>query len=85
MTIKQQARLGLFHIEEAILEGLFQANDEYTSVADISRKIGIDQFYHKYSWIVAPILDKLAQAGQIVGTRTTGWKLSDQERHRRTE
>lgn len=87
MTPKQQARLGLFHIEEAILEVLFQANDEYTPAADIARKIGITQSYDQYSWIVAPILNKLAEDGRveprIVGTQKRGWKLSERERNRR--
>ena len=89
MTPKQLARLGIFHIEEAILEVLFQATDEYTLAADISRKIGIAQSYDQYSWIVAPILDKLAEEGRveprIVGTQKRGWKLTDRERNRRAD
>ena len=34
MTSKQLTRIGLFHIEEAILDTLFQAGDEYVRAAD---------------------------------------------------
>ena len=37
MTAKQLTRIGLFHIEEAILDTLFQAHGGYVRVADISR------------------------------------------------
>ena len=40
MTSKQMARLGVFHIEEAILETLFQADDEYMTGARIARALG---------------------------------------------
>ena len=29
MTVKQLTRIGVFHIEEVILDTLFQVNDEY--------------------------------------------------------
>ena len=40
MTPKQMARIGLSHLEEAILDTLFQAGDTYISPTDISHKIG---------------------------------------------
>ena len=46
MTPKQMARLGVFHIEEAILEVLFQADDEYVRAVNISRTLGI-KFWDK--------------------------------------
>ena len=41
MTAKQLARVGIFHIEKAILDTLFQANDTYVRAADIARDLGI--------------------------------------------
>ena len=38
MTPKQQAQLGVSHIEEAILETLFEADDEYVRGVDIARE-----------------------------------------------
>ena len=85
---KKQARLGVFHIEEAILEVLFQANDEYTSAVDISRKIGIKP-WDPYDWLIGIILRKLEQDGRaeprVIGTQRKGWKLTDRERNRRAD
>lgn len=41
VTAKQLARIGIFYIEEAILETLFQAHGEYIRAADLSRSLGI--------------------------------------------
>lgn len=43
MTIKQLVRIGVFHIEEAILEILFQAGGEYRSAVDIAQTCGLSQ------------------------------------------
>ena len=65
MTAKQLTRIGVFHIEEAILDTLFQANNEYVRSADISRAIGIKS-WDNYDWIVGRILrSKLEKDGRV--------------------
>ena len=41
MNAKQLTRIGIFHIEEAILNTLFQADSEYVRGVDISRACGL--------------------------------------------
>ena len=89
MTPKQQARLGVFHIEEAILDTLLQVNDTYMRGARIAQDLGI-QFWDQGDWIISSILYKLEEDGRVearydAGGRRRGWKLSDRERHRRTD
>ena len=89
MTPKQQARVGVFHIEEAILETLFQADDGYVRLVDIARELGI-QSWNESEWIVASIVYRLEEDGRVearydAGGRRTGWKLSERERDRRTD
>ena len=89
MTPKQMARLGVFHIEEAILDPLFQADNGYVRFVDIARELGIKS-WKQSEWIVASILYKLDEDDRIetrydAGGRRTGWKLSDRERDRRTD
>lgn len=90
MTAKQLTRIGLFHIEEAILEILFQARSTYMRAADIPHELGISQSYDKTSWIVAPILYKLEEDGRVESRRSesgrrTGWKLTTREYNRRAD
>ena len=89
MTPKQQARLGVFHIEEAILDTLFQANNTYVRLVDIARELGI-QSWNESEWIVASIVYRLEEDGRVearydAGGRRTGLKLSDRERDRRSD
>ena len=89
MTAKQLTRIGVFHIEEAILDTLFQANDEYMRIADITRAIGIKS-WDKYDWIVGRVLRKLEADGRVEarlnesGNRT-GCKLTPFEKNRRAD
>ena len=90
MTAKQLARIGVFHIEEAILDTLFQADDEYTRSADISRAIGIKS-WDNYDWIVGRILrSRLEKDGRVEAQlsesgQKTGWKLTTREYNRRAD
>lgn len=89
MIAKQLARIGVFHLEEAILETLFQADDEYVRAVDIARAIGIKSF-DNYDWIVAILLLKLKEDGRVearsdAGGRRTGWKLTTREMSRRAD
>ena len=89
MTPKQFARIGVFHLEEAILEVLFQADSEYVRAADITRDIGIKSFDNP-DWIVAILLGKLEEDGRVESRRSergtrTGWKLTVREYNRRAD
>ena len=86
MTAKQLTRIGVFHIEEAILETLFHAEIKYTRAADIARAIGLKSF-DQYDWIIAILLSKLEEEGRVEARveihnqkeRKTGWKLTSIE------
>lgn len=89
MTAKQLTRIGLFHIEEAILDTLFQAGDEYVHAADIARTLGLKS-WDESDWIVAVLLYKLdedrrVEARRDMRGRRTGWKLTTRERNRRAD
>ena len=89
MTAKQLTRIGVFHIEEAILNTLFQANDTYVRAADIARDLGLKS-WDEGDWIVAAILYKLDADGRVearrdTGGRRTGWKLTPLENSRRAD
>ena len=90
MSAKQLARIGLFHIEEAILETLFHAGGEYVRAADISRALGISQSWNDSDWIVSSILykleeDKRVESRMSTSGQRTGWKLASIENNRRTD
>ena len=89
MTAKQLTRIGVSYIEEAILDTLFQADDEYTRGADITRVIGIKS-WDNYDWIVTNILPKLEEEGRVEARRradgkNAGWKLTTREHNRRAD
>ena len=90
MTPKQFARIGVFHLEEAILEVLFQADSEYMRTTDITRAIGIKSF-DNWDWIVGRLLrSKLEEDGRVESRRSergtrTGWKLTTREYNRRAD
>ena len=88
MTAKQLTRIGVFHIEEAILETLFQADEEYTRAVDISRNCGLFQSWEGSGWVVAATLNKLEEDGRAEARRgsdgqRSGWKLTTRESNRR--
>ena len=89
MTSKQMARIGLSHLEEAILDTLFQAGDTYISPTDISHKIGVLPSYDYGSnptRIVRQILDKMKCDGRVEPRETKNrrnieWRLTREERN----
>ena len=90
MTAKQLTRIGVFHIEEAILETLFQSEDEYVRAAEIARKCGISQSWNASGWIIAAILHKLEEDERVevrrgASGRRSGWKLTPHEKNRRAD
>lgn len=89
MTAKQLTRVGVFHIEEAILETLFQAGNTYVRAANIARDLGLKS-WDEADWIVAVILRKLEEEERVearhdTGGRRTGWKLTTREKDRRAD
>ena len=88
MTAKQLTRIGVFHIEEAILDTLFESEDECVRAAEIARKCGISQSWSDSGWIIAGILYKLEEDQRVEARRgpsgqRSGWKLTTRERNRR--
>ena len=81
MTPKQMGRLGLFHIEEAILEVLSEEPEGLTP-ANISGGIGIRGYDDpglslKYA-IVHGALIQLKRKGIVEKLETGHWKLTEQ-------
>ena len=81
MTPKQMGRLGLFHIEEAILEVL-SGETEGLRPADISRRIGIpgqpEASLALTFAIVHGALVELEKKGLVEKLDNGSWKLTDQ-------
>ena len=86
MLPNQLTRIGVFYIEEAILDTISQSKDDYVRAVEISRSIGLSSWDN--GWIVKRILDKLEEDGRVEARRTkkgsaTGWKLTASEASRR--
>lgn len=81
MTPKQMGRLGLFHIEEAILEVLSE-KPEGLKPADISRCIGIyghPEAELSLTYAIAHgTLIELEQKGSVEKTEDSRWRLTEQ-------
>ena len=82
MTPKQMGRLGLFHIEEAILEVLSEEPEGLTP-ASISRRIGIyghpeAELALTYA-IAHGTLVELEQRGSVERSDGSRWRLTERE------
>ena len=82
MTPKQMGRLGLFHIEEAILEVLSEESEGLTP-ANISKRIGIyghpeAELALTYA-IAHGTLIELEQKGAIERSDGSRWRLTKRE------
>ena len=92
---KQFARLGEFHLEEAILDVLLEAKyeDNCIGAADISRRAGIfrDRGIENImnDAIATGLLVKLRDQGKVIRCEQSngrgGWELTDEEFERRRE
>lgn len=91
---KQLARMGEFHLEEAVLDVLLEAahEGECIGAAEISRRAGIFRdpdtkedggVASGNDWIAGGLLIKLRKAGRVERCEQTqkkgGWKLTDKE------
>lgn len=93
MTPKQLVRIGVCHIEEAILEVLFGKGDKYVERGKIAQKLGLkDTWGNSTIWgnpigIVYSILHKLEEDGRVELQRADNKritvKLTSLERDRR--
>ena len=92
---KQMARLGEFHLEEAILDVLLEARHEgqCLGAAEISKRAGIFRDpgpqVNMNDAIVHGLANKLSIAGKVERCKQTngrgGWWLSDKEFERRRD
>ena len=88
MTPREKARIGLTHLEEAILDTLFRAGDTYISPTDISHKTGVlpSYDYGNPTRIVRQLLEKMECDGRVEpredrGGNNRDWRLTSQERN----
>ena len=85
---KQLARIGIFYLEEAILEVLFEKmetspDDSLVRAVDIARKIGVRHRLNE-NWLVSDILKKLEAEGRVEQREERGpWKLTEDEYQKR--
>ena len=88
---KQLARIGIFYIEEAILEVLLEARettpeDPFVRRVEIRRRIGVYNLYFTCGWSIGDFLKKLKVEERIeqeVRGRYSFWKLSEAEYQKR--
>lgn len=91
---KQLSRIGEFHLQEAVLDVLFQAypDDVALNPAEISRRAGIYRESGAAGMndaIVHGVLNQLAEHGRVErvepNVRGRGWRLSPDEYAQRRE
>ena len=83
---KQLGRIGIFYLEEAVLDVISQNKGDYVRAVEISKSMGFSTWDN--GWIVKRILDKLEEEGRVEARRTkkgsaTGWKLTEAEYQKR--
>ncbi len=89
---KQLTRIGIFYLEEAILDVLSEARHQgrdFISKADIEREVGIYQRWENSQFLCASILNKLEGDARIktrqseTGRTRTGWQIEETEYNQR--
>ena len=85
---KQLVRIGIFYLEEAILDVLFEAMEAdreapYIKLRDIKKQIGGE--WKKHGWSARELLKKLEEKPSRVEQREAGgpWKLTETEYQKR--
>ena len=84
---KKYARLGVFYLEEAVLDALLETKDECIGAAEISKRAGVYRPTHDKATfnesITNGILSKLENEGRIEKclqpNNRGGWKITDKE------
>ena len=80
---KQLARIGIFYLEEAVLDILHEArhsDDEWLLPANISRRMGItvSEFVTFHYPLVHGVLEGLRRKNQVEKAKRK-WRLTDEE------
>ena len=84
-TVKQHARLGLFHLKEAISLVLFNAEEEGPLLPnEIRKRLGIpraDEPADRSNTLIAGVLFHLETEGraEYVSNGVRGWKITETE------
>ena len=87
-SAKQLARIGIFYLEEAVLDVLFEAmetsqEDPFVRAVDIARKIGAEHWTNE-NWLVSDVLYKLKAEERVEQETNRGpWKLTETEYQKR--
>jgi hypothetical protein len=90
MNSKQLTRIGIFYLEEAILEVLLEQKGTYVKQVNITKSIGVYDRWKDSGWLVAGILNKLEAEGRIHAQRgekgrAQGWQITDTEYNNRID
>ena len=89
---KQLTRIGIFYLEEAILDALSEARhqgNDFIFQVDIEREVGIYQRWENPQFLCASILNKLEGDARIktrqseTGKTRTRWQIEDTEYNQR--
>lgn len=95
-TPKQLTRIGIFYLEEAVLDVLFEVmereNDSFLRAVDIGRNLRTHEEWRESGWLHTSILYKLKEDGRVEVRRSgtgagqiTGWRLTNAEYAKRRD
>ena len=86
---KQLARIGIFYLEEAVLDVLLEAKyeQEYLQPAEISRRAGMTHVLYESGDMAYGVLAKLEGEGRVESSPKPKrrWQLTDEEFEKRRE
>ena len=82
---KQLARIGIFYLEEAVLDVLFEAGP--LSATSISKRLGVFRGEGHYGYLVYNVLQKLEAERRVGRCRSVrgGWQLTEKEIEQRSD
>ena len=82
---KQLARIGIFHLEEAVVDVLFESGP--LGATAISNRLGVFHGEGYYGYLVFNVLQKLETEGHVGRCRPVrgGWKLTEKEIEQRRD
>ena len=82
---KQLARIGIFYLEEAVLDVLFEAGP--LSATSISNRLSVFRGDGHYGYLVYNVLQKMEAEGRVGRCRSVraGWQLMEKEIEQRSD
>lgn len=82
---KQLARIGIFHLEEAVVDVLFEAGP--LGAAAISNRLSVFRGEGHYGYLVYNVLQKMETEGRVGRCRSVrgGWQLTEKEIEQRRD